>query len=258
MSDWVPESDAFSGQCAFRRAPSTEEPTTSTDVRTNVEKASPSRHSSALIEPVQHEIQTDRFLRDAKKFREMQWWLLRNGAEFSAIDIQMLDNERGAGIVATRDIARGEVVAVIPLATMVTSSQTALHLKREFNVSFGGYHERTSVIMESQNATRVGNTTTAPNSTRSRSRTELYQYWREHTALSLAVQRLDGAAGSFHHPYIAALPEEHPHLPIYWSSKQRSLLLGSVFAEIVEKVERSFEQVRTPLPTFTCICAPQL
>lgn len=57
------------------------------------------------------------------------------------LDIRMLDDERGAGVVATRDIDRGEVVAVIPLATMVTSAHTALNLKRKLNVTFHGYHQ---------------------------------------------------------------------------------------------------------------------
>ncbi len=54
----------------------------------------------------------------------------------------MLDDERGAGVVATRDVERGGVVALIPLATMVTSAHTALDLKRRLNVTFMGYHTK--------------------------------------------------------------------------------------------------------------------
>eukprot|EP00750_Incisomonas_marina_P013283 INCI17279.2.p1 GENE.INCI17279.2~~INCI17279.2.p1 ORF type:complete len:1806 (+),score=215.39 INCI17279.2:142-5559(+) len=252
VSDWVREDDVVSGQCFIRSVSSRFTTDSEESNGSKPDRSSLSKNSSStgdVAHRLQHQLRKDRFQRDAQRFRDLQWWLMRHGAEFPGLEIRMLDDERGAGVVATRDLAAGDVIAVIPVNTMITSAHIALELKRRLNITFMGYHEKDLRLHELQN--HAGNRTavsTAQNATSSSpsravptlSRGALYQHWREYTALGLALSRLDGPRGAFHDPYLRALPQDLQHLPQNWSPRARKLLDGTYLQHIVKRKEQQY------------------
>ena len=59
--------------------------------------------------------------------QEMEWWLLRGGARFNNVRVDVVKgiHEDGCGVTATHDIEAGALVVSIPRRLMVTSSQAA-------------------------------------------------------------------------------------------------------------------------------------